>query len=208
VAEESFLEMIKNLLASKYRIYSVTTVLIFLPIVLYVVLGIINTSFLKLPYFAVDNIVLNPFKLQQFEFHRLWTAPFVFMDLNETLLNSLMVWIIGSHVEDLFGWKVLVVFIGLPGLVGSSSSITFLLVGLLFADLIIEWADSRLEIMVRRVQIIIYFVVCLVCFLFLLSQERSARIAIYSSILYVRYCMSLGISIGIHRRPEPNQPRR
>lgn len=95
---ESFLEMIKNLLASQYRFWSVTTVLIFLPIVLYIVLGILNASFLKLPAFAVDGIILNPFRLQQFEFHRLWTAPFVFMDLNEALFNSLIAWIVGSLV--------------------------------------------------------------------------------------------------------------
>jgi len=136
--------MIKNLLASRYRFLSVTTILIFLPIVLYIVLGIVNASFLRLPYFAVDSIVLNPFRLQQFEFHRLWTAPFVFMDLNETLFNSLMVWIIGSQVEDIYGWKTLVVFVGLPGLVGSACGITFVLIGLLFAHLIVDWADSHL----------------------------------------------------------------
>lgn len=64
--EEGFFEMIKNLLAPKYRLYSVTTILIFLPIVLYVILGIVNASFLKLPFFAVDGIILDPFKLQQF----------------------------------------------------------------------------------------------------------------------------------------------
>lgn len=79
-----------------------------------------------------------------------------------------------------------VVFIGLPGLVGSACSVTFILIGLFFAHLIADWADSRLEMIVRRVQIIIYVLVAFLCFLFLLSQERSARIAIYSSMLYVQ----------------------
>lgn len=62
------------------------------------------------------------------------------------------------------------VFVGLPGLVGSACSITFLMVGLLFAYLIIDWADARHEMIVRRVQIIVFFVAGLICFLFLLSQ--------------------------------------
>lgn len=96
--EEGFLEMIKNLLASRYRFLSITTILMFLPLLLYAVLAIANASFLKLPFFVVDSLVLNPFHLQQFEFHRLWTAPFVFLDLNDALFNCLAVWIIGSQV--------------------------------------------------------------------------------------------------------------
>lgn len=130
------------------------------------------------------------------------------MDLNEALFNSLMAWMIGSLAEDIYGWKIAVVFIGLPGLVGSACSTTFLLVGLIFAFLIVEWADSRLEMMVRRMQIIIYLVVGLLCFLFLLSQERSRRIAIYSSLLYVLTIGNSGISAGVCDWPKPTHSHR
>jgi membrane associated rhomboid family serine protease len=192
--------MVKNILAPRYRFWSLTTVLIFLPIVLYIVLAITNGSFLKLPYFAVENLVLTSFRLQQFEFYRLYSSPFIFMDLNETLFNSLATWIIGSYVEDIFGWKIIVVFIGLSGLVGASCSIIFVLIGLYCTSVILDWASSRSEIIVRRVQIIIYFVVMFLFFLFLLSQDRPARIAIYSSTLYVITHIHLGLSTRFHCR--------
>lgn len=75
--------MITNLLAPKYRLISVTTMLSLLPLLAYIILNFTNRPpFLKLPYFSVESVNLTPYRLKQFEFYRLYSAPFVFNNLN------------------------------------------------------------------------------------------------------------------------------
>lgn len=177
--------MIKNTFASQYQLVSVTTLLMVLPLLLYLILAVFNGSIMKLPYFAIDTVVLTPFKLQQFEFHRLYTHIMIFPSLNEALLNILLVWIIASRTEDIFGWKILIVLIGLPGLVGGCTNLCLQLIGMHSAAAIIEWADARLELMLRRGQIIIYFVLACLFGLLMLSQDRVSRLSMISAIFYV-----------------------
>lgn len=181
--QEDFFEMLRNTLAWRYKCKSWTTLLTILPLLSYLLLCIFSHSFIKLPYFAVEPFVLTPYRLQQFEFYRLYSSPFIFNDLNETLLNSLFIWIIGSYVEDIYGWKILVVFVGLPGLVGATCSIIPMLVGMCCASAIIDWSDSRTEVFQRRIQLVVYMILAFLFFLILICLERSVRIAISSSLV-------------------------
>lgn len=190
--------MIKNTFATQYQLVSITTLLMFVPLLLYIILGIVNGSIMKLPYFAIDTVVLTPFKLQQFEFHRLYTHPMILPSLNEAVLNTVLVWIIASRTEDVYGWKILIVLIGLPGLVGGCTNLCFQLVGMNAASTIIDWTDIRLDIMMRRGQIIVYFVLALLFGLLLLTQDRFSRITMASAVFYVQFCGNSGLYVRVY----------
>ena len=198
--------MLVNLLAPRYKFVSVTTILALLPLVMYIVLSFTNRPpFLKLSYFSVESVNLTPYRLKQFEFYRLYSAPFVFNDLNETLMNCLLTWIVGSNVEDIFGWKIISAVIGFPGLVGASTNICFFLLGMHTAFMLIEWPNPNTALVIRRVQITIYGIMTLLFFLLLLTQERVSRVAIFSSTMYG---FLLGFMVRMKSDREPTSFRK
>lgn len=166
--------MIQNLLAPYYKLKSLTTLLIASSIILYITLVVPYPPFLKIPTFALESIVLLPEHLKHFEFHRLFTAPFVYQDITSLVLGILMVWCLGSYTEESMGWKMFAILTGLSGLVGSANSFTLpvFLMGCNFSLLIIKWADPSLPILYRKVMLVIYFIAVVIFVLLFINYKR------------------------------------
>lgn len=73
------------------------------------------------------------------------------------------------------------VFLGLPGLVGTNCSVIPILVGMCCASVMVEWSDARMEVFQRRIQLVVYIILAFLFFLILVCLERSVRIAIWSA---------------------------
>jgi hypothetical protein len=96
-----------------------------------------------------------------------------------------MMLMVGSIIEDIYGWKILIVLIGIEGLVGFSCNIIFIMFGLFFAYLIVEWSNPLGVLMMRKVQLVVYLVAVILYVLLLLMISHPMRMAIYSSSVYV-----------------------
>lgn len=179
--------MIQNLLAPYYKVKSLTTVLILISVIVYVALVFSYPPYLKIPTFALENIILLPQHLKHFEFYRLFTAPFVYQDITALVLGILLLWCLGSYTEEAVGWRMFTILTGLSGLAGCSNSFTLpiFLFGSNFSLLIIKWADPTLPILFRKVMFVVYMISILIFFLLFVSYSREEQYNFYSSALFV-----------------------
>lgn len=182
------MEMITNLLAPYYKLKSLTTLLIFVSVIVYITLVVPYPPFLKIPTFALESLVLLPEHLKHFEFYRLFTAPFIYQDITSLVLGMLLLWCLGSFTEETMGWKMFTVFTGLSGLVGCSNSYTFpvFLFGCNFSLQIMKWSDPTNPILYRKVMLIVYVISIIIFLLLFVNYKKEEQYNFYSSALYVR----------------------
>lgn len=166
--------MLINMLAPHYRIKSLTTVLVFLPIVIYITLVVHYPPFLKVPSFASEPLLLRPENLQHYEFYRLFTAPFVFTELSTLVIACFIIWSLGSFTEEYLGWRMLIIFTGFQGLIGYSYELTLacFLIGCYFAHVLMSWPDPTNPILYRKITLVLYLILGLVYFLFFINFPK------------------------------------
>lgn len=171
---ETFKDMIVNTMAPYYRLKSLTTIIVFIPIAIYITLVVRYPPFLKIPYFASEPLQLRPENLQHYEFYRLFTAPFVFTELSSLIVNCLALWSLGSFTEEFLGWRMLIVFTGFQGLIGFSYelSLACFLVGCYFSHILMGWPDPSNPVIYRKITLVLYLIVALMYMLFFLNFSK------------------------------------
>jgi membrane associated rhomboid family serine protease len=186
--------MLKNFLAPYYKVKSLTTVLLFIIVIVYITLACRFPPFLRIPTFQLEPLILRPEHLKHFEFYRIITAQFVFQDITSLLIGMAFIWSLGSWAEHMLGWKMLITFTSLSGLVGYSNSWTIptFLIGCFFAFFLMWWPDPQTPIMYRKITLISFFIISLVYFLIFLSYEHNLKLSIYSASIYVNFNLNKG----------------
>lgn len=162
--------MLTGMLAPFYRFKSLTTILVFLPIVIYITLVVRYPPFLNIPSFACEPLQLRPENLQHYEFYRLFTAPFMFTDLKNLVLFCVIIWSLGSYTEEFLGWRMLIVFSGFQGLIGYAyeGTLVCFLIGCFFAQALMLWPDPTNPVIYRKITLVIYLIIGLIfilCFI-------------------------------------------
>ena len=181
--------MIQNLLAPYYKLKSFTTFLMAVSLIIYVILVIPYPPFIRIPIFALSELVLSPQYLTHFEFYRLFTAPFVYQDITALVIGILLLWCFGSLTEETIGWKMFSLLTGLSGLIGYADSFTFpiFLLGSNFSIMIMKWADPSSPILYRKVMLVVYLILILIFILMFINYSTFQRFNFYTSALFVHY---------------------
>ena len=184
---ETFFEMIQNLLAPYYKLKSFTTLLMALSLLIYIILVIPYPPFIRIPTFALSDIVLTPQYLKQFEFYRLFTAPFVYQDITALVIGILLLWCFGSFTEEAIGWKMFAILTNLSGLIGYSDSFTLpvFLIGSNFSIMIMKWADPGSPPLYRKFMLVVYLVLVVIFILMFITYNKYQKYNFYISALYV-----------------------
>lgn len=194
--------MLKSFLAPYYKVKSLTTVLLCIIVIVYIVLACRFPPFLRIPTFQLQPLILRPEHLKHFEFYRIITAQFVFQDITSLVIGLAFIWSLGSWAEHILGWKMFITFTSLSGLVGYSNSWTIptFLIGCFFAFFLMWWPDPQTPIMYRKIALISFFIITLVYFLIFLSYEHNLKFSIYSSSIYVSRLLTIGIFADLYFR--------
>lgn len=187
MANETFFEMIQNLLAPYYKLKSFTTFLMVVSLTIYIILVIPYPPFISIPNFALSEIVLNPEHLKHFQFYRLFTAPFVYQNITALVIGILLLWCFGSFTEESIGWKMFGVMTGLSGLIGYADSFTIpiFLLGSNFSIMIMKWVDPSQPILLRKVMLVVYVILVLIFLLMFVNYNKYQKYNFYASALYV-----------------------
>lgn len=187
VANETFFQMIQNLLAPYYKLKSFTTFLMAVSLIIYIILVIPYPPFISIPTFALSELVLSPQNLKHFEFYRLFTAPFVYQNITALVIGILLLWCFGSFTEESIGWKMFAILTGLSGLIGYADSFTFpvFLVGSNFSIMLMKWVDPNSPILFRKVMLVVYVILVAIFVLMFINYNKYQKFNFYISTLYV-----------------------
>ena len=184
--------MITGIIAPYHKLHSLTTILLCIPLIIYITLVINQPPFLEISSFTSEALILTPENLKHFQFYRLFTAPFVYQDVTSLSIGLIMIWSLGSYIQYILGWKMCYLLTGLSGLIGYSNKFTlpFLLLGSNFSLLIIRWADPNSSLFYRKITLLIYLVFAGTFLILFINYPDSVRYNFYSSSLFVNNSLS------------------